>query len=143
MDGIDYFIWESLREFQPKLVVIEFNPTIPNDVMFIQAKDSSIKQGCSLLALTHLAAAKGYKLVCCTVCNAFFVRQEFFNQLGIPSDFIYYLYRPVLDGRIFQGQDSTIYVTGMEKLLWLNIPLSSDDFQVIPSSMRRFPDTKE
>lgn len=35
VDGIDYFIWESLNEFKPRVIVIEFNPTIPNDVVFV------------------------------------------------------------------------------------------------------------
>ena len=54
VDGTDYFIWDSLAEHQPQVVVIEFNPTIPNDVLFVQARDGGINQGCSLLALIVL-----------------------------------------------------------------------------------------
>ena len=39
VDGIDYFIWKDFLEegkYKPKIVVIEFNPTIPNHVIYIQ-----------------------------------------------------------------------------------------------------------
>lgn len=142
VDGTDCFIWESLQEFQPRVVVIEFNPSIPNDVIFIQAKDAQVNQGCSLLALIFLAAEKGYELICCTQSNAFFVRSELYPIFEIPSNFIFHLYRPVADGRIFHGYDSQIHVVGMDKLLWSEIALSSDDFQVLPRSLRRFGDAQ-
>ena len=31
IDSTDYHIWESLEIYRPKLVVIEFNPSIPNN----------------------------------------------------------------------------------------------------------------
>ena len=142
VDGTDYFIWESLNEFRPRVVVIEFNPTIPNDVVFVQAKDSAINQGCSLLSLILLGKEKGYELVCCTNWNAFFVKAELYTRFEIPSNFIYHMYRPALDGRIFHGYDSYVYVIGMQKLLWSNIQVSSDDFQVLPQSVRRFKDSQ-
>lgn len=143
VDGTDYFIWESLNEFKPRVVVIEFNPTIPNDVVFVQAKDNSINQGCSLLSLILLGKEKGYELICCTNWNAFFVKSELYTKFEIPSNFIHHMYRPSLDGRIFHGYDSYVYVIGMQKLLWSNIQVSSDDFQVIPQSIRQFRDSQK
>ena len=37
IDGADYHVWDGLRgsRFAPALVVIEFNPTIPNHVAFV------------------------------------------------------------------------------------------------------------
>ena len=37
--GADYHLWASLQDtsYAPKVVVIEFNPTIPNNVLFVQA----------------------------------------------------------------------------------------------------------
>jgi len=142
VDGIDYFIWESLSEFKPKVVAIEFNPTIPNDVVFVQAKDASVNQGCSLLSLIFLGAEKGYELICCTDCNAFFVKKELYKNFEIPNNFIECMYRPRLDGRIFHGYDSHVYVVGMPKLVWSNIPLSNDDFQVLPQEQRRYGDSQ-
>ena len=53
IDGADYHIWHSLSHgidisqqlFRPKVVCIEFNPTCPNTIYFIQPPDSRIHQG--------------------------------------------------------------------------------------------------
>lgn len=142
VDGTDYFIWESLCEYRPRVVVIEFNPTVPNDIIFVQAKDPSVNQGCSLLALIMLGKEKGYELICCTGWNAFFVRAELYSEFGIPDNSIEAMYRPYMDGRIFHGFDSYIYVVGMSKLLWSRVEVSSEDFQVMPQSTRRFGDSQ-
>ena len=46
VDGTDYYIWESLeKKYNPKVVCIEFNPTIPNNIEFIQTASHKIQQG--------------------------------------------------------------------------------------------------
>jgi hypothetical protein len=142
VDGTDYFIWESLTAYTPAVVVIEFNPTVPNDIVFIQAKDNEVNQGCSLLALILLGKDKGYELICCTSWNAFFVRKDLFALFEISDNSIHCLYQPYLDGRIFHGYDSQVYVVGMPILLWSGIHVSSDDFQVLPQSARRYSDSQ-
>ena len=32
IDGYDYLVWERLKKYDARLVVIEFNPTIPSNV---------------------------------------------------------------------------------------------------------------
>lgn len=59
-------IWESLEDYYPKVVVIEHNPTIPNNIIYIQEKDVSIQRGSSLRALVELGKSKGYELVATT-----------------------------------------------------------------------------
>jgi len=142
VDGTDYFIWEGLQTYKPKIVVIEFNPTIPNDIIFVQQKDNRINQGSSLLALILLGKQKGYELICCTSCNAIFVQNHIYSQFNIQSNLIWHLYKPLQDGRIFHGYDGTVYVEGMNKLVWHNVTLSSENFQVIPISERRFGDSQ-
>lgn len=143
VDGTDYFIWESLTVHKPRVVVIEFNPSVPNDVIFVQAKNSSVNQGCSLLALILLGKSKGYELVCCTDWNAFFVRAELYPRFNIKTNFIGHMYRPRMDGRIFHGYDSYIYVHGMPELIWSGVPVNNDDFQVVPPMERRFKDAQK
>jgi len=142
VDGTDYFIWESLQSFKPRVVIIEFNFSIPNDVVFVQAKDNHVNQGCSLLALVLLGKQKGYELICCTMCNAIFILSESYSELQIPSNSIWHLYMPPMDGRIFHGYDGTVFVQGMDLLWWQNISLSHDDFQVLPKSARKFGDAQ-
>lgn len=42
VDGGDYWLWESLEgsRWSPKIVVVEFNPTIPNRVHFVQVREA-------------------------------------------------------------------------------------------------------
>lgn len=94
VDGCDYYIWESLSRHSPEVVVIEFNPTVPNDVLFVQARSFDVNHGCSLLALVVMGKQKGYELSVCTAWNAFFVRADKYPQLGIKSNFISNLYVP-------------------------------------------------
>ncbi len=138
VDGNDYHIWKSLERYAPEIVIIEFNPTVPNDVFFVQDRSFEINQGCSLFALAVLGQEKGYELCVCTRTNAFFVKKEKFGMLGIRNNSLNVLYHPYQDGRIFQGYDGTIYVVGMNGLVWQNIRLSSEDFQVLPKAARVF-----
>ena len=51
VDSIDYYIFKSLNIYKPKLICIEYNPTIPNEIYFIQKNNGSINQGSSAKAL--------------------------------------------------------------------------------------------
>src|SRR6266851_2072866 len=51
IDGNDYHVWKSISQYEPKLVCIEFNPTIPTPVNFMQPPDGSLNQGSSIRAL--------------------------------------------------------------------------------------------
>ncbi len=143
VDGNDYHIWQSMVDFKPEVVVVEFNATIPNDVLFIQDRSFEVNQGCSLLALVILAREKGYQLVATTTTNAIFVVDEKFPLLGIKDNFIDRLHTPALNGRIFQGYDGTIHVVGMPILFETGAPLSSEDFQVVPKERRVFGDAQK
>ena len=133
VDGMDYFIWESVVRFKPIVVVIEFNPTVPNDVIFVQAKKSNINHGSSLLALIELASRKGYELLYCTSGNAIFVRSEYFDKFGSIKNDINSMYAPKTKGRIWQGYDSYLYTAGMNKLLWhSDYKFDNIDLQVHP-----------
>lgn len=144
IDGNDYYVWEAMTRHSAALVVVEFNPSVPNDVRFIQAKSFEVNQGCSLLSLVELAKAKGYELAVCTEFNACFVKQEKFGVLGVADNHITRLYRPLQDGRIFQGYDGTIHIAGMNQLLWRrDFPLSSADFQVLAAGERTWGDAQK
>lgn len=55
IDGNDYHIWDSLRRYTPRVVIVAFNHTIPPDIEFVQPKDMRVSQGSSVLSLTMLA----------------------------------------------------------------------------------------
>ncbi len=88
LDGIDYWVWETIECVQPAIVICEYNPimgdmlpiSIPYDPAFrrFDADCSGLYFGCSIAALRHLAERKGYAFVGTNSngINAFFVRNE-------------------------------------------------------------------
>ena len=135
IDGNDYYMWKSVAKYRPKLVVIEFNPTIPTSIRFVQPN-----QGASLLALVELAKEKGYELVSVLPFNAFFVKQEYYQRFQIESNAPEAL-RTNLDAvtYFFSGFDGTIFLRGGCTLLWHGINLDEASFQRLPKFLRTFP----
>jgi hypothetical protein len=139
IDGNDYHVWESLVEYQPRVVVMEFNPTIPTDISFVQPRDMSVQQGSSIKALIELGEKKGYTAVAVTGVNIFFVRSELFAKLGIDKSTIEELYPDTsLYTRVFQLYDGTLVLDGYKRLFWHNLPIDEDDIQVLPAHQRRY-----
>ena len=89
IDGNDYWVWDALVDFQPRVVVIEYNIffapeercTIPYNPT--HRWDETAYHGASLGALSALGNHKGYELVYTDpyAPNAFFVKRE-----ALPSD---------------------------------------------------------
>lgn len=80
IDGDDYYIFQSLDELRPRVVICEFNPTIPLDFEFVPEETNYI--GCSARSLISLAQDKGYRLVAMTDNNAIFVLKEEFHHFA-------------------------------------------------------------
>ena len=84
VDGADYHLWHTIGStYKPRVMCIEFNPTIPNHVHYVQERDIAIQEGSSLLALTELGRSFGYHLVVTTTFNAIFVRHDLMHHLPL------------------------------------------------------------
>ncbi len=136
IDGNDWHVWQSMTVYRPRLMVVEFNPSIANDVVFVQERDPERQQGCSLSALIELARTKGYELVCATTLNGFFVVQEAFEAFDIADNSIDAMYEPAVNGRIFQAYDSTVHVAGMREMLWDWKGLGVDWTRFVPDRLK-------
>jgi hypothetical protein len=88
IDGNDYWIWKWLTEYRPRVVLIEFNSTMPPELHFIQKYNPNIWCGSSLRALVHLGKEKGYELVTTIGGNAIFVCKEDFEKVQIEDNSI-------------------------------------------------------
>lgn len=139
IDGNDYHVWKAFTRYGPKIVAIEFNPTIPTEVLYVQDPDPSVSRGNSLASLVELGKAKGYELVCVLSWTAFFVRQELFPIFDI-SDNRPETLRTDLSAvtYLFSGYDGTILLAGCQRLPWHEIELSSDLMQALPRPLRIF-----
>lgn len=80
IDGNDYYIIESLDTLRPRVIVCEYNPTIPA-VMDLQAEYGNYF-GASVAALERIARTKSYRLVALTETNCFFVLEEDFHRFA-------------------------------------------------------------
>lgn len=134
IDGNDYHIWDSLTSYRPKLVVIEFNPSISNEVEFVQPKEMTLNQGCSPLSLVNLAKEKGYELVATTLNNCFFVDEKYFPLFGIEDNSLCKLRTDLSRVTyIFNGYDGHVFIRGHSKLDLYSLPYSERRMQQMPS----------
>ena len=94
IDFNDYFVWKAIKDYNPRVVIIEYNSSIPpteSKVIKYEANrrwDHTNYFGASLLALTTLGKTKGYTLVACDNrgVNAFFIRDELIlNQFEVKN----------------------------------------------------------
>jgi hypothetical protein len=94
VDSTDYWIWESIRAYTPRVVVIEYNAALGVERRLVQPRDwghwsGTDAYGASLPALEALGCRKGYRLVHTDMsgCNAFFVREELAqDRFAAPDD---------------------------------------------------------
>jgi len=140
IDGNDYQVWASVNRYRPKVVIIEYNQSIPNHVEFVQEANPEICHGNSLLSLTKLAVGKGYQLVAVTDTNAIYVREEFFPLFGIRDNSLPAM-RPVAPyvTDIFQLYDGTVVLSGYRRMIWHAVPMPAARFQAVPRYLRTFP----
>lgn len=137
VDGNDYHIWDATKEYKPKIVVIEFNGTIPPQVEFVQPRDMSITYGSSILSITKLAKTKGYELVAAT-SNAIYVDAKYFDLFGIEDNSVEEIWtdRSALT-YIFCGYDGTVFLRGLCELPWQKISYKESKIQQLPRWARK------
>jgi hypothetical protein len=140
VDGVDYHIFDSLKKYSPKIVCIEFNPSIPNMVDYVQPRDFRVNHGSSAKALNRLAESKGYKLVSVLGYNLFFVKREFLNSVLEASESLELLNPQGNDPLVlFVGYDGTILSnkSGFQ-MPWHSIFVPIARLQVLPKCLRVF-----
>ena len=139
IDGADYWIFQGLMKFRPKVVVIEYNPTIPKEIRFVNPRDVLINQGSSMRSICELAEFKDYIVCGITTCNIFRVDAQY---SGIFDDRILRIENlpdPAFVNRIWQTFDGQIHLESPLFLPWHNINFSEESIQVIPQFFRVFP----
>lgn len=141
IDGNDYHVWKAMSKYEPKAICIEFNPTIPTEIRFVQPADRSLNQGSSLLSLVELGKEKGYELVSVLPVNAFFVKSKYYPLFEI-ADNVPTVLRKDLSAitHLFSGYDGRIFLRGNMKLPWHLIEIKESKVQQLPRLFRKYPD---
>jgi len=141
IDGCDYHVWAAVEKYRPKVVVIEYNPTMPNEVDWVQADDAAINQGSSAAALWRLASEKNYVPVALTHTNLIAVASEYADAvLGFDRPTLDEL-RDDKDARvfIFVGYDGTLFTSQPVTMPWnLHTTIPEHRLQVLPRALRGF-----
>lgn len=75
IDGDDYYVLQSLRRLRPRVIICEYNPTIPAAIDLYADHVSHF--GASVQALCRVAESLGYVLVAVTDTNCFFVQSQY------------------------------------------------------------------
>ena len=92
VDSFDWGIWNGLENYQPKIVVIEINSSIPPSLPYVQAPDEyvgrtnnqGLAQGASVTSMLQRGSSKEYSLVA-HVGDLFFVQNQLVPQLSMPD----------------------------------------------------------
>jgi hypothetical protein len=95
VDGADYWMWEALGAWEPRIVVVEYNAGLDPAQPLVQPRDhggwdGTDYFGASIAAFEQLGAARGYRLVHTdlTGTNAFFVRRGIADDLLPDRDVV-------------------------------------------------------
>lgn len=139
VDGMDYWIFDSLHRFCPKVVVIEFNPTLGSRARYIQAPNPRFNQGSSAAAIADLAESKGYQAVAATHCNLIFVREDLL-EFALPM-------KPALEAIVDSssqpvigiGYDGSILSTSPYQLPWHGVVVDFAHLRVLPRTFLQYP----
>ena len=138
IDGHDYHILKSLKSFNPKIVIIEYNPTIPNDISYIQPPYSKSRHGSSPKALIDLANSKDYTLVALTDTNLIFLKNKIYKNSNILSlDLDSERDDKDIKVNVFQGYDGEIlFSEKFINLRWHLLKYDLSKFQLVPKILR-------
>jgi hypothetical protein len=109
VDGDEYYILESLKDVKPRLLIVEYNPTVPPHVDIVQEPGEYF--GASAAAIVRLGRQKGYRFVCMTNTNCFFLREDVFPAMHMPE--------PRLD-EVFPGTELTYAISSYAGRIFLS-----------------------
>lgn len=89
VDGDDYYLWEDMKRYRPRVVVIEYNQTVPYWMDIKQNRGGNF--GASYMSMLMLAREKWYSCVHQTATNLIFIderiiKDEFNDVWGTIGD---------------------------------------------------------
>lgn len=140
IDGGDFWIFKSISKFKPKIIVIEFNPTISNKIYFVNERDILVNQGSSLRALVELGIEKGYFPFATTVCNLILIDTKYASYFPEHPKTLDDLHTEEYKTDIWIGFDGAVFLSNDLPFLWHSFSINQDQLQVIPKYLRLFPE---
>jgi len=102
IDSNDWYVWRAIRDFRPKVVLIEVNPLFPPPQRMViefhpmNHWDSTDYFGASLQSIYELGKKKGYELIYHNKFgnDAFLVDAKYYDRFGIEDNSPEKLFHP-------------------------------------------------
>lgn len=142
VDGNDYHIWKAVEVYQPSVVCVEFNPTIPQDVEFVQPPDPRIQWGSSLRSFFKLGLSKRYRIIHVDFHDILFGSEEYFLAAGImPTPWDSIRMDTSAQCQLFIGYDGRLLLRGATTLRWNGLRFYEEDLQILPGWLQKLPDS--
>jgi hypothetical protein len=143
IDGNDYHVWDAIHLYRPKLIVIEYNPTASNAVVFVQPRDRRVSQGSSARALVDLGRRKNYELIAVTRINLVFAEAKYFGLFGIEDNSLQVMRDDSAGPQIFVGYDGHVFLREDQKvssisMLWHGFDLTEEEVQALPPGLQEW-----
>ena len=109
VDSFDLEIWESLKDFSPKIVIIEINGGyLPGIIKWHKGKPGNKYGGNSFSATLKVAENKGYKLIC-QPGNMIFIKKEYLSDIDLNPKYIIYPELLFDDKSFLEGKKKNIF----------------------------------
>ncbi|OHC73362.1 MAG: hypothetical protein A3G18_12485 [Rhodospirillales bacterium RIFCSPLOWO2_12_FULL_58_28] len=106
IDSDDLRVWEGIKHFNPKIVIVEYNPVIPFDTRYINPKGKM--NGNSALSIHESARSRGYVLIEGTNTNLIFVKPDIIKNTKIREKTLQEIKDQTFQLRYFFSQDGTL-----------------------------------
>lgn len=84
IDSFDLDVWESMENYNPKIVIIEINSSIPVGIL---SRHNSKISGNSFTSTLSVGSKKNYTLVCHTG-NLIFIKNDLVKNIQLPQEFL-------------------------------------------------------
>ena len=84
IDSYDLDVWESLKNYAPKLVIIEINNEIEPGKLQRHSEENWLN---SFTSTVEVATEKGYTLIC-HLFNLFFIRNDLLDKINIEQQYV-------------------------------------------------------
>ncbi len=141
IDGNDYHVFSSIKKILPKIVCIEFNPTIPFDSPYVQENNFLVSKGSSLISLKKLFKRKGYTFLSVVGVNAFFIKTNLVSDEIIDFGKLENSkYKSPVPIELYVGFDGSVF-SNVDKIYlnWHRIFIPIKDISPVPKFFRSIP----
>jgi len=134
IDSNDYYVWRAIRDFRPKVVMIEMNAFFPPPQLMVidyhpmNYWDGTYYIGASIQSLYELGKKKGYELIyqLSKGPNVIFVDEKYIDRFGIADNSPAKIYRKkdpttMALKRSNYGRNGVPWPKGKDALIWKNL----------------------